>query len=72
MISEKNISFNKITAAAQSANAEKIASKIRKKQRIRVLFYFWIFLLFISFLIGGYFCWEYLVSFATEVVSSEK
>jgi hypothetical protein len=61
MISEKNVSFKKITAAAQSANAEKIISKIRKERRIRFLFYFWIFLLFISLLIGIYFCREHLV-----------
>jgi serine/threonine protein kinase len=58
MISEKNISFKKITAAARFANAEKIASKIRKERRIRLLFNFWIFLLFISLLIGGYLCRE--------------
>jgi serine/threonine protein kinase len=62
MISEKNVSFKKIVAAAQAANAEKITSKIRKEQRIRFLFNFLIFLLFVSFLIGGYFCWEYLAS----------
>ncbi|MDR0703943.1 MAG: protein kinase [Planctomycetaceae bacterium] len=61
MISEKNVSFKKIIAAAQSANAEKIASKIRQERRIRFWFNFWIFLLFLSFLIGVYLCREYLV-----------
>jgi serine/threonine protein kinase len=55
MISEKLISFKNITAAAQSANAEKIASKIRKKQRIQFLFYLGLFLLLMSFLLGIYF-----------------
>ncbi|MDR0611273.1 MAG: protein kinase [Planctomycetaceae bacterium] len=62
MIAEKNASFKKILAAAQSANAEKIVSKIRKEQRFRLLFYLGIVLLFISLLIGIYFCHEHLVS----------
>ncbi|MDR2117248.1 MAG: protein kinase [Planctomycetaceae bacterium] len=54
MISERLVSFKKIAAASQSANAEKIAAKIRKEHRIRFLSYFWIFVLFISLLAGFY------------------
>ncbi|MDR2440673.1 MAG: protein kinase [Planctomycetaceae bacterium] len=63
MISEKLVPFKKVMAAAQSANAEKIVLKIRKECRIRFLFYLWIFLLFISLLIGFYFFCNNLISF---------
>jgi serine/threonine protein kinase len=62
MISEKLVSFKKIKAAAQSANAEKIVSKIKGEQRSRFLFYLWIFLLFISILVGVYFLRGYITT----------
>jgi hypothetical protein len=62
MISEKLVPFKKIKAAAQSANAEKIVSKIKGEQRSRFLFYLWIFLLFISILAGVYFLRGYITT----------
>ncbi|MDR2755278.1 MAG: protein kinase [Planctomycetaceae bacterium] len=63
MISEKLVPFKKVMAAAQSANAEKIVLKIKKEHQIRFVFYLWIFLLFISLLMGYYFFRNHIVSF---------